>query len=101
MAVPKFLQSALWSYDLSKMDAGNKDDKRIIIEQVLNYGIWEQLKWLTNTYSWDEIKEVAKKPSRGIWMEDSLNYWSLFFGLELSANEREKALFSLTPKGNC
>ncbi|MBU1486743.1 hypothetical protein KKH56_01660 [bacterium] len=48
MAVPKFLQSALWSYDLSKMDAGNKDDKRIIIEQVLNYGIWEQLKWLTN-----------------------------------------------------
>jgi len=96
--LPKFLQSALWSYDLKNMDANNKSDKKIIIEQILNYGTWEQLKWLTKTYSWNEIKQIVKTPSRGIWKKDSLNYWLLFFNLKMPKIKREEALFSLIPK---
>ena len=98
MALPKLLQSALWSYDLKKMDPKDSIDKRIIIEQVLNYGTWEQLKWVTATYSWKEIEEIAKNPSRGIWMDDALNYWTKILNLKLTKNKREQALFNLAPK---
>jgi len=98
MALPKLLQSALWSYDLKKMNPKNSIDKRIIIEQVLNYGTWEQLKWVTKTYSWKEIEEITKKPSRGIWMDDALNYWTKVLNLKLTKSKRENALFHLAPK---
>ncbi|MEA3464007.1 MAG: hypothetical protein U9R14_02960 [Patescibacteria group bacterium] len=98
MAIPKFLQSALWSYNLENMDINNKADKRIIIEQILNFGTWKQLKWLINNCSWREIKQIIKNPSPGLWMEDSLNYWLIFFGIKLSNAKKEKAIFNLWPK---
>lgn len=96
MPLSNFLQSALWSYDLKKMDINF--DKKIIIEQILNYGTWEQLKWLMNNYSLNEIKIAVENPSRGNWREDSLNYWLLFFNIKMPKQKREKALFNLCPK---
>jgi len=95
--LPKFLQSALWSYDLKKIDTSDKSDQRIIIEQILNYGTWKQLKWLVNTYSWEEIKQVVKNPSRGIWTEQSLNYWTKFCKIKLSAKMYNKSIMRLEP----
>jgi hypothetical protein len=96
--IPSFLQSALWSYDLSKMEVKDKSDKRIIIEQVLNYGTWEQVKWVTKNYSRKEIKDIVKSPSRGIWMDDALNYWLTLLNMKMPRPKRERALFSLDPK---
>ena len=92
------MQSALWSYDLSKMDPQDKSDKRIIIEQVLNYGTWEQVKWVTKNYSRKEIENIVKNPSRGIWMDDSLNYWLTLLNIKLPKQKKERALFILEPK---
>ena len=92
------MQSALWSYNLSQMDREDKSDKRIIIEQVLNYGTWEQVKWVTKNYSWKEIKEIVKSPSRGIWMDDALNYWTKFFNIKLSAKKYEISIVHMNPK---
>jgi|GEM_PF-995576 len=96
--IPAFLQSALWSYNLEKMNPRDKTDKRIIVEQVLNYGTWKQLEWVVNFYTWREIKEVVKNPSRGLWMKDSINYWMKFFDLKFSKAKLNKALFSPGPK---
>ncbi|MCK5460327.1 hypothetical protein KAI52_04375 [Candidatus Parcubacteria bacterium] len=96
MPLSNFLQSALWSYNLKKLDI--KRDKKIIIEQILNYGTWEQLKWIMSSYSLNEIKRVVENPSRGCWKEDSLNYWLLFFNIKMPKRKSEKALFNLCPK---
>jgi len=74
MAIPKFLQPYLWSYDLSQMNT--KEDKVIIITQVLNFGDKRAIKWLFKTYTIPEIKSVLKKPQRGLWLEKSINYWT-------------------------
>jgi hypothetical protein len=71
--VPKQFQRVLWSYDISKMDL--EKDKKEIITQVLNYGTWEDLKWLFKFYSEKEIKEVIKNPRRGVWFRKVLNFY--------------------------
>lgn len=95
MALPKFLQSALWSYDLTKMNIKNKTDRKIIVEQILNHGTWKQLKWLRNQYSDKILKEIIQNPSRGIWHFDALNYWQIILGIKLPKQKIKRALFSL------
>lgn len=56
--IPKFLQGVLWSVDTSKLDL--EKNKTYIINQILAYGTWKQLKWLFKTYSRAEITEVFK-----------------------------------------
>src|SRR3989344_8093476 len=51
--VPKKLQPILWSVDVNKLDL--EQDKGYIINQVLIYGTLEEIKWLFNTYSKEEI----------------------------------------------
>lgn len=94
--IPKRLQSVLWSYDISKMDA--EGDKKLIIQQVLNYGDWDDLKWLYRTYSEEDIREVLKNPRRGIWFENVLNFWCLMLKIKLPKSVRERAIFRLEPR---
>lgn len=94
--LPKRLQSVLWSYDISKIDL--RKDKREIITQVLNYGTWEDLKWLYRVYSEKEIKEVVKNPRRGVWFEKVLNFWTLIFNLRLEKDIYQKAIFDINPR---
>jgi len=61
MAMPKFLQPYLWSYDLSQMDT--KEDKITIITPILNFGDKKAIKWLFETYKMPEIKSVLKNPN--------------------------------------
>ena len=94
--LPRFLQSVLWSYDLSKLDA--KEDKETIITQVLNYGDWKDLKWLYSDYSEDEIRKVVKRPRRGLWFEKVLNFWEIMLGIRVPKKIREKAIFNINPR---
>lgn len=96
MAVPKFLQSALWSYDVRRLDP--QEDRRYVIEQILNHGTWQQLKWLLKTYTTREIKQVLRNPSRGIWHDDVFNYWEKIWNVKVPKAARERALFSLEPR---
>lgn len=74
MALPKFLQPCLWSYDLSQMNP--KEDKITIITQILNFGDKRDIRWLFKTYKVSEIKSVLRKPRRGLWLERIINYWT-------------------------
>ena len=94
--LPRFLQPILWSYDISKMNT--KEDKDIIIEQVLNYGTMREIKWLFNTYSLREIKNVIKNPSRGMWDPRILNHWVKIFKINLHPIVYEMAIKNLNPQ---
>ncbi len=97
MALPKFLQPFLPSYDISKMDLDDLYDKKLIIEAVLNQGTTKEIKWLFVTYSTREIKNVLKNPSRGCWNPRVLNFWTKFFRIKINPIIYEIAILDLNP----
>lgn len=96
MAVPKFLQPYLASYDLTKLDL--KRDKDIIITELLNKGDGEALKWLVNRYSKTEIKKFVISPMRGMWLKSTLNYWLKVFGIKENKEKFREAVINLNPR---
>lgn len=100
MALPKFLQSYLPSYDLSLLDKDNAAVKREIITQVLNTGDDQAIRWLFKNCSLKEIKKVLHSPQRGCWFKDSLNYWTKILAVKIPPSARQKAVLELCPKEN-
>lgn len=91
--IPKKKEWLFWSYDINSLDL--EGDKDYIITQVLNYGTWEDLKWLFKIYSEREIKNIVKKPGRGLWFRDVLNFWLLMFRIKLKKRDYQKAIFDI------
>ena len=93
--LPKFLQSCLWSYDLSKMTPeGNKET---IITQVLNYGDSQAIRWLFKTYKLYELKDVIRKPRRGLWLENAINYWSKILKIKVDPYYYKFCILDVNP----
>ena len=98
MALPKFLQPFLPSYDISKMDLRDRYDKKLIIEAILNQGATKEIKWLFRIYSTREIKNVLRKPNRGCWDARALNFWTKFLDIEIHPIIYEMAILNLNPQ---
>ena len=75
MGLPKFLQPYLPSYDISSLPGNDTAVAREIITQVLNLGDEKAVTWIFKTYTLGKIKSAVKNPQRGVWGEESLNYW--------------------------
>jgi len=71
--LPAAVRSTLWSYDLSGIDP--QRDRELVITQVLNYGNWQAVLWLLETYGKEEVRKVVRKPRRGMWWPRALNFW--------------------------
>ena len=84
--IPDFLQPYLWSYDMHALDL--KNDKGIIVFQVLNLGSKRATDWLFSTYNRQEIAEVANTFPQTQWNKKSLRLWSIVLGI----NPREHRL---------
>ena len=89
--IPQKMKWLFWSYDIKSLDL--EKDKDYIIAQVLNYGTWEDLKWLYKVYSEKEIEEVVKTPRRGVWFKKVLNFWTTIFNVRLKKEVLGKAIF--------
>jgi len=81
--LPKSVQSVLWSYDVNKVDL--ELHKKLIIAQVLNFGIKEATDWLFQTYNFDEIRKVSETIPSGQWDRKSLALWSLYLNIKPSS----------------
>jgi len=91
--IPQKMKWLFWSYDINSFNL--RADKDYIVGQVLNYGTWEDLKWLFMVYPKKEIKEVIKNPRRGVWFENVLRFWMLMFNIKLKREVFERAIFKL------
>ena len=91
--VPKEFQSALWSYDVSKLDS--KRDANLIITQVLNYGNEKAKRWVSENYSDGKIKEVLNHPQRGVWNRNVLREMLNKKDLTIDPLEYEAAIRNL------
>lgn len=54
--IPKSLQGALWSVDISKLDL--EKDRPYIVNQILSYGTLDEISWLMKTYGRNVVKQV-------------------------------------------
>jgi len=88
--LPKFLKPCFWWVKFDKLDI--EQDRKFIIEQVLNYGAEDELDWLFKTYSEKEIKDVLQYPSRGNWFPRVLNYWINILNVKIDKHIHELAL---------
>jgi len=79
LMVPKHLQTALWSYDLSTIDPDR--DKGTIITQVLNYGNKQAIDWVLERYGHSDIEAELAHPRRGVWNKLSYNFWTTLFNV--------------------
>lgn len=91
--IPRKMKWLFWSYDINSLDL--KQDKDYIITQTLNYGTWEDIRWLFQTYKQEEIIKIIKNPNRGQWFEKVLNFWLTIFDIKLRKSIYQKALIAL------
>lgn len=96
--LPQYLQSALFSYKLDKLDPIKETDKKIIITNVLNHGTDQQVQWLLNYYSPHDIKKVLKDPSKGSWWPESLNYWLIVYDVSIESDMFHYAIQNIYPQ---
>jgi hypothetical protein len=99
MALPMFLQPYLASYELSKLNKDDSSVAREVITQVLNTGDDEAVAWIFENYTLDKIREVIGNPQRGVWFEESLNYWSKILKVDIEDGLFQAAIFNLNPFG--
>lgn len=95
MAIPNFLQTYFASYELSSLDI--KRDKDLIITEILNKGDEKAVRWLGGNYTAKDIKSVVSKPTRGMWLESTLNYWLKILSINLPPEIKKKAIINLNP----
>jgi hypothetical protein len=56
---PETLRPLLWSYDFSRIDL--EGHRKMIIVQVLNYGTFNQWRWLIETYGREAVPAVLQQ----------------------------------------
>lgn len=93
--MPASVKRTLWSYDLRRID--RERDKTLIITQVLNYGTWDGVKWVLKTYGEDAIREVIRKPWRGMWWPRALNFWLTMLAVKLPQHVLDVAVIKMQP----
>jgi len=95
MRLPKGAHYCFWSYDISKIDV--KEDARLIIQQILNYGDWRMVKWLFTAYDKRTIMQVLRSPSRGMWWPRVLNFWHTVLKLHIPKDTYALAIKEIDP----
>lgn len=96
MALPNFLQPYLPSYDISKLNKNQGMVKNEIVTQILNSGDDKAVRWLFKNFSLKEIKEIVRRPQKGVWYKNSLYYWRKILDLDISFPRYKKAIFDLS-----
>ena len=75
--IPVFLKRYFWDVDLAQLDI--EKHSRFIIERILERGRLEAVRWMEETFSPLQIKQVIKT-SKNL-SPRSANFWSFIFHL--------------------
>ncbi len=79
MPVPTSLERYFWSANLGTLDT--EANKCYIIEQLLEYGNVEALRWMLGMYSNRNIVEILQ--CTRMLSPKSRNFWAFFFHIQL------------------
>lgn len=79
MEIPPIIQSYLQEYDLAKLDP--KRDADLLIQRVLEFGDWEEVRWLIRTYGVARIRQFLRRRGERWLRPVTFNYWRKLFRL--------------------
>jgi len=78
---PLTKKSLFWDTDINTVDMVK--NKRYIIERILKFGDFDDYKWMQNTYSTKDVKNVILE-KRSDLDPKSINFWCHNFGIKES-----------------
>ena len=73
--LPERLKKYFWDCDFKQLDT--EKNSRYIIERILTFGNLQDIRWLFNTYSKNEIKKIALNSRR--LDNRTRNFWKIYF----------------------
>ena len=89
--IPKSLQGALWSVNVSKLDL--EKDRAYIVNQVLSYGTLEEIRWLMRTYGKKTVREVFLTQPIKVYTPSAFRFSQLLLGVpEIGADRYDQTL---------
>lgn len=83
MEIPVRIKRLFWDVDRDSIDI--EKHKFYIIKRIIEYGDLEDVSWMKNTYSEDEIAEVIKK-SKGLSRKTAY-FWAYYLNIPLEEIE--------------
>ena len=75
--IPERVKRLFW--DVRKEELDSKLHRSFIIARILDFGDMDDVKWMLEAYSHDEIIEVVKN-RRGISRKSAI-FWSVYFNI--------------------
>jgi hypothetical protein len=75
--IPDFVKKYLW--DVNEKDISTSSYKNFIIERILEYGDFNSISWLEDTYSREDIIEVLRTSNK--LSRNTGNLYSLYYNV--------------------
>ncbi len=77
------IPSGLWphfqEYDPQQLDQDQEAD--LIIQRTLEFGTWEEIRWLAATYGLDRIRRFLRLHGERLLTAVTFNYWRKLLGV--------------------
>lgn len=90
------IPSGLWphfqEYDRQRLD--RDQDADLIIQRTLEFGTWEEIRWLVATYGVERLRQFLRRHGERLLSAMAFNYWRKLFGVR----RWRKNLFSMEAK---
>ena len=77
--VPQSLQPYFQEYDLATLSL--RRDANLIIQRTLEYGTWDELRWLFQTYSRRRVQRFLREHGERWLNPATFNYWRKLLGV--------------------
>ncbi len=77
--IPASLQPYFQEYDIARLDITH--DANIIIERVLEFGTWDEIRWLFEVYHVERIRLFLQEHGERWLKPVTFNYWRKLLGI--------------------
>ena len=77
--IPSGLRSHFQEYDPSILDLDH--DANLIIQRTLEYGTWDEVRWLFSTYGRPRIRTFVRGRGERMLSRVTFNYWRRLLGV--------------------
>lgn len=78
--IPHGLRPHFQEYDLQALDLHR--DANLILQRTLEYGTWEEVRWLFGVYGASRIRSFVRNRGERLLSRVTFNYWRKLLGIE-------------------
>jgi hypothetical protein len=77
--IPKGLKPYFQEYDIKRLDIAR--DANLIIQRVLEFGTWDEIRWLFETYQSKRVRIFLRERGVRLLKPVTFNYWRKVLGI--------------------